>query len=514
VADTDIDGAESRPFQLDSNVPMLGKYTASRRVARSIFIGSAPSVAAQTVRGVEEVRIRLATVQPGEPPAVFGDALKRLTNRLMYLYNDSTRYWYDTRPTVNRLARDRAQRFPEDEVIRAVHERLRAVRRQPHEFAGVHVAPSDSADVADEQRVRVVVLPVNCPHKRATPNSPAMAKVKEIFEKRGNAPRLYRNMLVFIAADEQDAEALKANMRELLAWQSIHNEEEQLNLDAQQRKQVETNLQHAQDTVEVRVRSTYNWLIIPTQRDSNGEVELEETRINGEDSFYSRAFRRMEQNGEVITTWAPTLLSMTIRDFNLWQGGNHLSLKRLWEALASYCYMPRLLDREVLVDAVAAGVRQLVDTPFGYADRYDESTGRYERLLFGSSDAIYFNDSAVLVHPEAAKAQIEAERPEPVVAAKPDGDGRPDHTPPPLPSKLLQTRYHGSVQLDAQRLTSQVDQIVDEILQHLTSLTGCEVRVSLEVHAWRREGFDEATLRTVTENSRTLKFDTFGFERD
>lgn len=70
------------------------------------------------------------------------------------------------------------------------------------------------------------------------------------------------------------------------------------------------------------------------------------------------------------------------------------------------------------------------------------------------------------------------------------------------------------MQLDAQRLTSQVDQIVDEILQHLTSLTGCEVEVSLEIRAWWRDGFDEAIIRTVTENSRTLKFKGYGFERD
>lgn len=515
IVDADVDGIDSRPLMQDNEVPTLGKYRASRRVARAIFVGSAPSVAAQRVRGLEEVRIRLATVQPGEPPAVFGDALKRLTNRLMYLYNDSTRYWYDTRPTVNRLARDRAQHYQDEEVIQAIHECLRAVRRQPHEFTAAHVAPGDSADVADEQRVRVVVLPVDCPHRRNTVNTPAMQEVVEIFEKRGNAPRLYRNMLAFIAPDAEDAEILKASVREFLAWQSIHNEKEQLNLDAQQLKQVESNLKRAEATVQLRVRSAYSWLIVPTQQDPNGPVQFQATRINGEDSFYTRAFRRMQQDEDVITTWAPTLLSVILRDFNLWQGNNHLSLKRLWETLASYCYMPRLLDREVLVDAVAAGVRQLVDTPFGYADRYDEHTGRYERLLFGSSDTIYFNDSAVLVKPEAARKQLEEDNKPPIVPVIDDGGGGPGPEPPIVPPpKQLQTRYHGSVRLDAQRLVDQADQIVDEILQHLTSLTGCEVQVSLEIHARRREGFDETTMRTVTENSRTLKFDNYGFERD
>ena len=102
----------SKPYQIDGDVPALGRYYAARRVARTIFIGSAPSVTAQSVRGLEEIRVRLGCAQPGEPSAVFGDALRRMSGQLTYLYTDGSRYWYDTRPTVNKLARDRAQGFP------------------------------------------------------------------------------------------------------------------------------------------------------------------------------------------------------------------------------------------------------------------------------------------------------------------------------------------------------------------------------------------------------------------
>ncbi len=520
IVDGDVDGPESRPLAQDNEVPTLGKYRASRRVARAVFLGSAPSVAAQKVRGVEEVRIRLATVQPGEAAAVFGDALKRLTNRLMYLYNDSSRYWYDTRPTVNRLARDRAQHFREEDIVLALHDRLRAVRRQPNEFAGAHVAPGSSADVADEQRVRAVVLGVDCPHKRTTTETRALEVVTDIFENRGSSPRLHRNMLVFIAPDEQDAEALKAAMREFMAWRSIHEEEEQLNLDAQQRRQVETHLQRAQETVELRVRSAYNWLIVPTQLEPLGPVTFQATRISGEDSFYTRAYRKLEQN-EVITTWSPTLLEMVISEFNLWQGQPHLSLKQLWDYLTSYCYMPRLLDQGVLLDAVSEGVRKLVETPFGYADGYDENADRYARLLFGSSDAIYFNDSALLVQAKGAEQQIRADE----ARRRDEEDGLPVDTGDSKPgsrggrsadepAQKKFTRYHGSVQLNPRRASGDFGTIVDEVLQHLTSLMGSDVEVTVEISARRREGYDADTRRTVTENSRTLKFSSFGFEED
>jgi hypothetical protein len=57
-------------------------------------------------------------------------------------------------------------------------------------------------------------------------------------------------------------------------------------------------------------------------------------------------------------------------------------------------------------------------------------------------------------------------------------------------------------------------QIVEEVLQHLTSLTETEVEVTLEIKARRSEGFDEQTVRTVSENSSTLKFSHYDFERE
>jgi predicted AAA+ superfamily ATPase len=233
-----VDGAESLPYRIDGQVPALGRYAAARRVARTVFIGSAPSVAEQRVRGLEEVRIRLGCAQPGEPTAIFGDALRRLSSQLTYLYTDGiytdgNRYWYDTRPTVNRLAQDRAQGFSVEEVKAAIMARLRKVSKN-REFAAFHVAPLQTGDVADEARTRIVVLQPEATHKRSLNGTAATKEARLILENRGNAQRLYKNMLLFIAPDENGMEALQTAGREYLAWESIQKEEEALNLDAQQ----------------------------------------------------------------------------------------------------------------------------------------------------------------------------------------------------------------------------------------------------------------------------------------
>jgi hypothetical protein len=84
---------------------------------------------------------------------------------------------------------------------------------------------------------------------------------------------------------------------------------------------------------------------------------------------------------------------------------------------------------------------------------------------------------------------------------------------PTIPAKAKRiTRYHGTVEIDPQRVNKEMATIVEEIVQRLTSLTGTGVTITLEISAEREAGFDDATVRTINENSRTLKFRHHGFE--
>jgi len=57
-----------------------------------------------------------------------------------------------------------------------------------------------------------------------------------------------------------------------------------------------------------------------------------------------------------------------------------------------------------------------------------------------------------------------------------------------------------------------VQKYVEEIIQHLTSADGVEVKVSLEVEAESDDGFTQQTVRTISENCRTLRVRDSGFE--
>src|SRR5262249_30286664 len=108
VIEKDVDGPSSLPLRIDGDVPNLGKFAACRRVARTIYMGSAPAPNTAN-RGIEDRRVKLGCAMPGESPNIFGDALRRLAGAASYLYQDGARYWYSTRETVTKRADDRAE---------------------------------------------------------------------------------------------------------------------------------------------------------------------------------------------------------------------------------------------------------------------------------------------------------------------------------------------------------------------------------------------------------------------
>ena len=199
-------------------------------------------------------------------------------------------------------------------------------------------------------------------------------------------------------------------------------------------------------------------------------------------------------------------------------------VRQLVEDFASYLYLPRLLDPAVLLHAVADGVGLLTwsDETFGYADSVDEKAGRYRGLRGGQPISVPDVDAAgVLVKPDVARRQLDAEQATAVVPRAAGGDGTddsgtvPEPRPAPLPAPDARpTRFHGNVSLDATRAGRDASRIADEVITHLAGLVGTNVTLTLEIDADIPDGAPDHVVRTVTENSRTLKFNSHGFERE
>src|SRR5690606_12313165 len=150
IIEKDVDGPNSLPLRIDGEVPNLGKFSACRRIARTIYLGSAPGSTVSN-RGIEDRRIKLGCVMPSESPPTRGDALRRLTGAATYRYQDRGRYWYSTQPPVAKLAEDRPEqpKPDRDRVNPELDARLRADLRKQGDFTKAHPLPQSGQDVPD-----------------------------------------------------------------------------------------------------------------------------------------------------------------------------------------------------------------------------------------------------------------------------------------------------------------------------------------------------------------------------
>ncbi len=534
VLEKDVDGANSLPLALDRDNPNLGRYSASRRVSRTIYMGSAPTLRASH-RGIDERQVKLGCVQPGESVATFGDALRRLTDSATYLYVDGKRYWYSTQPTVARLADDRGNQLHDDQITDEIVKRLREEARSRSEFSKVH-ACVPSSDVPDEREARLVFLGPEYPHTSRDDNSPAHKEAGKILDTRGSSPRNYKNSLVFLAGDTNRLRELEQAVRQYLAWLSIWDDRVTLNLDQFQTRQAETKRKNANEAVDLRIVEAYHWLLVPGQPDPKGDIQWTDLKLQGQDSLAGRAAKKLKNEESLMVQMGAIRLRTELDRIPLWSG-NHVSIKQLCEFMARYLYLPRLKDEQVLVAAIHEGVSSLIwSDSFAYAEDYDESRNRYQGLRCGNSSRIIVDERSLLVKPEAALAQLEAERQASDVTSRTGTnprdeettDGRPGPTPGQdgptstttidsrvvVPDSPKPTRFHGSVAVDPQRLGRDASRIAEEVVQHLTALIGSEVEITLDIQARLADGAGDKLVRDVTENCRTLKFTDFGFEED
>jgi Swt1-like HEPN/Protein of unknown function (DUF499) len=516
VIAADVDGENALPRQLDAENANFGRYSATRRVARTIYIGSAPKLQ-QTNKGVDDRTIKLGCAQPGESPATFGDALRRLATRATYLVEDRGQYWYALGETVSRTAAGRAEsRFLEEHADEEIVRRLRAIRDRGG-FAGVHWAPRAPGEVPDEQEARLVVLGPEFPHASGTAETAARGAVSRFLSERAGGSRAHRNMLVFVVPDAARLVELREAARFHLAWKSVWDERAELNLDELSRRQAETQRDHFDEAVNQRISETFIWLLTPRQEPGSSEVTWEQTRVVGTDAIPVRVSRKLASEEGLIAEYSGARLRMDLDRIPLWKG-DHIGVRELWSYYTQYLYLSRLRDSRVLGEAIQNGVAALTweQDSFAYADAWDEAAGRYVGLVAGSLPSVLVDGASVLVKPEVARRQFEAEKPEPKppeheAEAGPEPGPEPGKEPPP---EAAVRRFFGVKTLDAQRVSRDADQIATEIVRHLMALVDADVEVKLEISAQVVSGVPDEVVRTVTENAKTLKFDQHGFERE
>jgi predicted AAA+ superfamily ATPase len=491
VLERDIDGERAETTDIENRDTRLGSVHACRRTARTIFLGSAPTTASQMVRGLEQERVILGSIQPGQQIGLFKDALRRLGDRLHYLNSANNRFWFGTRPNLRREMEERKRRFQDKEdLFPAIRDRLQKSFASGV-FGGIHVFTA-SGDVPDDWALRLVVLPPDAAYSKAAPRL-ALDKSTEILKNRGDQPRQKQNRLLFLAADYDTVNRLKDQVRSMLAWQSIVGDikEMKLNLDQFQARQASKSLDDAQAALQRMIRETYRWLLAPMQEIRQGkapELQWEYFQLNSGAPILSQEIERtLKENELLINEWAPLHLVKLLKSWFWKDDAKEANAAEVWRATCCYLYMPRLKSDGVLRDSIAAGA--LSRDFFGLAQAREEE--KYKGFSFGQATIPILDGSLLLIEPAVAaayaEAQREAEEAARLTLKEKYAQKKDEETPsvedifkpkdPPggvTPARMTKRNFYASIELDPIQPKKQFADLVDEVVMQFTSRPGCE----------------------------------------
>ncbi len=540
VIDNDIDGNEntiSRKLERDNET--LGRNTSCRRVARAIFLATAPSFRDNSKRGTDKASILLASVLPSHSPSSYNDALNALNAHCHYLNELDGHYWFGTHQNLQRKMEDHKRTLEDEpnvfpEIKKHLQRKIGKIRNSF--FDAVHVF-TFHADIPDDTALRLVVLPPSSAYSHSG-NNLASNAATEILNKRGNHPRVYKNNILFLAIGYDYVSRLKDITRELLAWEHIQTVEEIT--DTTQVGQIRSKILDACNKLEKILEESYCWLLAPSsQKENLISVQIRQQRENYADNLQECC----EENEWVICQWSPIHLKPLLEKHYWKDTKEDLTVETLWQNMRQFSYFPRLQNKRVLQDTITEGGKSR--EYFGIAAQGQDDNGDYIGFSFGSTALTeFFPNTLMLISPEKALQYEELQRQRYPSDDKPEEDVQEESTTGSggattggsstitggggtttggggtttgsggATTKPTEKNFYGFKKINPTKMVTDVGDINDEILTHFTKDMNNTVEITLEIKVTNNNGFSKELKRTIEENTATLNFEATEFSED
>jgi hypothetical protein len=521
VVDKEVDGDGSLPARMEVNPSRrISQARAATRAARAVFMCTAPLVG-QPNAGLNGLGLRLACAEPGDQLAIFGEALRELSERATYLYEESGRYWFSTQPTLNRLADDRAKALPDHEVDEAIKAVLREDGTSKARFHRVFAVPDDPSAIDEVQALSLVIIGPSAPHSgKGVAKSMATEAVSDTLTRCRSSQRRFRNTLLFVAADETQLGEARTATRRALAWESILEDKRvRAQLTDAQAADAKEKAKSGRDGAVKAVRGAWNHILFPEKpegTEAGTPFVLDHLPLTSKDRAGVPTAVYEKASGDGIAKEKLGGEAVWLHLKPLWpEEKPHLAVNEIADWFASYVYLPKLRDRTVLELSIRDALAKL-DPNFAYADRYDEGTGKYVGLLWQKAPSDGTQLSGVLVRPDIALVQLRPASPSPsppgtvVDEERPAKDTTGSHATNTAPSrpnpKAQPKRFYGSVEIDMVRPVKAFDAILNAVVMELQRTNGSKVKITLEIEATAPEGFSDADIGVVRDNAKQLKF--------
>jgi len=342
VISQDIVGAGANAVQIDQQ---LGAEYAPMRIASglatAVFFGS---FSAGEQVGVTEPELRLASLRPSLPPAVIGDALHKLTQKLWYLHTENGLYRFQLEPNLNRVLLEKEAQVRAHELAERVRKEVEA--RLGRETVQPLAFPTNPSDIPDTKELKLIALAPE--YLVGKPETEAF--VEELLTRAGDKPRVYRAACFVLAPDTNELEQLQRRVRQLLALEAIHRDSRLMeSLSDEDKHTVSNRIAEIRSALPHLTLSAYRHLAL--WRDNSVQwLNLGIPTAGKPETLAARVVNHLRKEDLLVSRVAPQL----VRDKVI---GAHASkpLAEVVDAFYKYPSLPSVESPRVVLEAVQRG---------------------------------------------------------------------------------------------------------------------------------------------------------------
>jgi hypothetical protein len=374
VIAADITGKDAGAKVVDRSLGSAYEpYRFGTKTANAIFMYS---FSAGRARGASLNQIKLACALPPVPSSIVVEAVEQLRKRLWYLSDEGL--YFDKIPNLNKVILDKKDTIEDRELVEEERRILQAhIKDDPLKS---FLWPTSSRDIPDGKELKLVVL-----RERG--------RAREIWENRGDAPRIYRNTLVFLVPQDEGRAKFEDFLREKMAWERIKGDESLL-LSEEQKKRVEERIKETKGREYEELRRFYRVLLLP-ERDGFKELDMGIPSVGGSENITAEVYELLRSEERLLERMSPQF----IKDKYLMEK-DYLETKALLDNFYRTPGEFMLTSQDALRSAIKEGVKGKL---FGLGKLTYEGQVICEH--FGEEWSPTFEEGEVIVSPDICTSQ-------------------------------------------------------------------------------------------------------------
>ena len=405
----------------------LKNLALSTRTATAIFLYS---FTGGQERGATLEQLKRSTAYSDTPSAVIDSAMTQLNAHLFYLRTENGKSYFDTQPNLHRLLQIRMENVADEEVAsRAEAQIKKSFTTSSGAKMKTFISPRNGTDIPETPDLKLIVLPQRDDEF-----------CRNVLELRGETPRIYRNTLFFLVPLSGSAEKLQTEMKQILAYEAIDNDNS-LNLSDEQQREVKKQLRQSGRSLNDAVCQDYRTLLIPT-RDGLRAEDLGLPAHGMNTRLDEKVYDMLHVKGEILSSIGPRNIAIRYLKDN-----DTVSTAQLYSSSLRTPGETRVL-REAWITGIRQGVQQGL---FGIGEKMGGEC--IPRAFMQEAVEVALSDNEVIIQPSLCTQQLVEPMPPPVPPpSPPKPPPSPPKPPPSLPIGIRFTLQQGKVRDVAQYL--------------------------------------------------------------